>query len=69
MDRRSLALLCDYYEITMSNGYFDLGMRDQIAYFDVFFRNNPEGGGYSVASGIEQIARYVKELRFSESDM
>ena len=69
MDKGSLALLCDYYEITMSNGYFDLGMNDRIAYFDIFFRKNPEGGGYSVAAGLEQIVEYIKNLSFTPSDI
>lgn len=69
MDRRSLALLCDYYEITMGNGYFNLGMKDTIAYFDVFYRKNPDNGGYAVAAGLEQIAKYIKHLRFSETDI
>jgi len=69
MDRRSLALLCDYYEITMSNGYFNLGMKDKIAYFDVFYRKNPDNGGYAVAAGLEQIAKYIKNLHFSDTDI
>jgi len=69
MDRRSLALLCDYYEITMSNGYFNLGMKEKIAYFDVFYRRNPDKGGYAVAAGLEQIAKYIKNLHFSETDI
>ncbi len=69
MDRRELALLCDYYEITMSNGYFNLGIKDKIAYFDVFCRKNPDGGGYAVAAGLEQIAKYIRELHFGESDI
>lgn len=69
MDRRSLGLLCDYYEITMSNGYFNLGMKDKIAYFDVFYRKNPDNGGYAVAAGLEQIAKYIKNLHFSETDI
>ena len=69
MDRRDLALLCDYYEITMGNGYFNLGMKDRIAYFDVFYRRNPDQGGYAVAAGLEQIAKYIEGLRFSDSDI
>ena len=69
MDRKSLALLCDYYEITMSNGYFNLGMKDKIAYFDVFYRKNPDNGGYAVAAGLEQIAKYIESLRFTASDI
>lgn len=69
MDRTSLALLCDYYELTMGNGYFNTSMRDKYAYFDVFYRKNPDGGGYAIAAGLEQIAEYLRNLSFSESDI
>ena len=69
MEKQSLALLCDYYELTMGNGYFNLGMKDKIAYFDVFYRKNPDKGGYAIAAGLEQIAEYIKNLRFDTSDI
>lgn len=69
MDRESLALLCDYYELTMGNGYFNTDMKDKYAYFDVFYRRNPDGGGYAVAAGLEQIAEYLNNLSFTESDI
>lgn len=65
----TLSLLCDFYELTMSRGYFAAGMTDQIAYFDVFFRTVPDGGGYAIAAGLEQIAEYVRDLHFDDSDM
>ncbi len=69
IDDYSLALLCDFYELTMSCGYFESDMRNKIAYFDVFFRRVPDGGGYAIAAGLEQIVRYIEELRFNESDI
>ena len=42
---RNLTMLCDFYELTMSNGYFQCGLKDRIVYFDVFYRNNPDNGG------------------------
>lgn len=69
MDRSSLALLCDYYELTMGNGYFNTELKDKYAYFDVFYRKNPDGGGYAIAAGLEQIAEYLKNLSFTESDI
>jgi len=69
MEKQSLALLCDYYELTMGNGYFNLNMKDKIAYFDVFYRKNPDKGGYAIAAGLEQIAEYIKDLRFDASDI
>ena len=65
----SLALLCDFYEITMGRGYFNSPMKDDIAYFDVFFRRVPDGGGYAVAAGLEQIIEYVRNLSFSHADI
>lgn len=69
IDDYSLALLCDFYELTMSRGYFETNMRNKIAYFDVFFRRVPDGGGYAIAAGLEQIVRYIEDLRFTEGDI
>ena len=65
----TLALLCDYYEITMGRGYFHSPMRNKVAYFDVFFRRVPDGGGYAIAAGLEQIVEYIEGLHFSEDDI
>ena len=62
-------MLCDFYELTMANGYFQTGMTDQICYFDVFFRNVPDGGGFAIAAGLEQIIQYINDLRFDEEDI
>jgi len=59
IQENTLALLCDFYELTMGRGYFHTEMRNKIAYFDVFYRKNPDGGGYAIAAGLEQIAEYV----------
>lgn len=69
MTERNLALLCDFYELTMANGYFQSGLDKKIAYFDVFFRKIPDGGGFAIAAGLEQVIEYVKELHFSEEDI
>lgn len=67
--KRNLTMLCDYYELTMSNGYFLNGMGNKIVYFDVFYRDNPDNGGYAIVAGLEQIIEYVKDLRFDEEDI
>ena len=67
--KRNLTMLTDFYEITMANGYFETGMDDTIAYFDVFFRRIPAGGGYAIMAGLEQVIDYLKELSFSEDDI
>ena len=67
--KRNLTMLCDYYELTMSNGYFVNGMKDKIVYFDVFYRDNPDNGGYAICAGLEQIVEYINDLRFDEEDI
>ncbi len=62
-------LLCDFYELTMGNGYFQSGMADQVCYFDVFFRSVPDGGGFAIAAGLEQVIDYIENLRFDEDDL
>ncbi len=62
-------LLCDFYELTMANGYFQTGMDQQICYFDVFFRNVPDGGGFAIAAGLEQVIDYIQNLRFDQDDL
>ena len=65
----NLSMLCDFYELTMGNGYLAKGYKDRICYFDVFFRECPDGGGFAIAAGLEQIIEYVKTLHFSEEDI
>ena len=67
--RLNLTMLCDFYELTMGNGYFNSGMGDTITYFDVFFRRVPDGGGFAIAAGLEQVVEYVKDLHYSEEDI
>ena len=62
-------LLCDFYELTMANGYFLSGKGNEIAYFDVFFRKIPDGGGFAIAAGLEQIIEYIKNLKFTDEDI
>lgn len=69
MNERNLSMLCDFYELTMSNGYFKNGFYKKTAYFDVFFRLVPDGGGFAIAAGLEQVIDYIKELHFSKDDI
>lgn len=66
---RKLSMLMDFYELTMANGYFSNGMKDDIVYFDMFFRKNPDGAGFSIVAGLEQVIQYIKELKFTEHDI
>ena len=64
-----LELVADFYEFTMSNGYFLRNMNNKIAYFDVFFRKIPDNGGYVIVAGLEQVIEYVKNLKFTDDDI
>ncbi|MGN0641535.1 MAG: nicotinate phosphoribosyltransferase [Huintestinicola sp.] len=66
---RNLTLLTDFYELTMGNGYFENGMGDTVCCFDLYFRKIPDGGGFAVMCGLEQAIDYIKNLRFSETDI
>jgi len=68
-DTRNMTMLCDFYELTMGNGYFAVGYKDRICYFDVFFRRCPDGGGFAVAAGLEQVVDYIQNLHFSQEDI
>ena len=68
-DKINLTMLCDYYELTMGNGYFQKGYGDRITYFDLFFRAVPDNGGFAVAAGLEQVIEYIRQLHFSQEDI
>ena len=65
----NLSMLFDFYEMTMANGYFRQGMQERITYFDVFFRRVPDGGGFAIAAGLEQLVDYIRDLHFDEEDI
>ena len=68
-EKLNLTMLTDFYEITMANGYFQSGMAEDIAYFDMFFRRVPDGGGYAIMAGLEQLIEYLRNLTFTEEDI
>jgi len=68
-DKINLTMLCDFYELTMAYGYFEKGYKERITYFDVFYRQCPDGGGFAIAAGLEQIIDYIQELHFSAEDI
>lgn len=65
----SMALLTDLYQLTMAYGYWKSGKADQQAVFNLFFRNNPFGGGYTVACGLEYVVDYLNSFHFSKQDL
>ena len=69
IEKLNLTMLTDFYEITMANGYFESDMADDIAYFDMFFRQIPDGGGYAIMAGLEQVIDYLNNLHFTDEDI
>lgn len=68
-NERNLTMLVDFYELTMANGYFNKGVQNRIAYFDMYFRRVPDGGGYCIMAGVEQLIQYLSNLKFTPSDI
>lgn len=66
---QNYTMLCDFYQLTMGNGYFMTDYADRIAYFDMFFRRVPDNGGYAVCAGLEQVIEYIENLRFDDDDI
>lgn len=62
-------LMTDFYELTMAQTYFNEGKKDEIVYFDIFFRKNPFEGGYTIAGGIEETINYIKNFKFDEKEI
>ena len=68
-EKCNLTMLTDFYEITMANGYFENGLYDKIAYFDMFFRKIPDDGGLAIMAGVKQLIEYFENLEFEEEDI
>ena len=69
IEKLNLTMLTDYYEITMANGYFQSDLKDDTAVFDLFFRRVPDGGGFSIMAGVEQLVEYLNNLKFTDNDI
>ena len=65
----NLTLLTDFYELTMANGFLYHGLKDKITYFDLFYRKVPDGGGFAIAAGLEQVVEYLQDLHFAPEDI
>jgi nicotinate phosphoribosyltransferase len=68
-EKLNMTMLCDFYELTMGNGYLKAGFQDRITYFDVFFRNVPDNGGFAICAGLDQLIDYILDLHFSDDDI
>ena len=69
IDKQNLTMLTDFYELTMANGYHSSKIADNVAYFDMFFRKIPDGGGYAIFAGLQQVIEYLQGLKFTEEDI
>jgi nicotinate phosphoribosyltransferase len=67
--KRNLTLLLDFYEMTMSNGYFIDGRENTRVAFDVFYRRNPDESGFAIFAGLEQVVNYILNMHFDEEDI
>ena len=68
-DARNLSMCMDFYELTMSQCYFNSDAKDKIVSFDLFYRKNPDNGGYAVFAGLEEIIGFIQNLHFSDEDI
>lgn len=68
MDNRNFTLLTDFYELTMMQGYFNNNASERVV-FDLFYRQNPDDGGYAVCAGLAQVIDYIKSLHFDYDDI
>lgn len=68
-DERNLSLVMDFYELTMSQCYFNSEQRNRIVSFDLFYRKNPDNGGYAVFAGLEEVIGYIQNLHFEDDDI
>ena len=68
-DARHITLVMDFYELTMSYDYFKQGKKDEVAYFDMFYRKNPDNGGYVIMAGLQQLIEAIKDMHFSKGDI
>ena len=69
MERENMTMLCDFYELTMANGYFLTGKQNTVSYFDVFFRSIPDQGGFAITAGLQEVVEYIQNFHFTDSDI
>lgn len=69
MREYNLAMLCDYYEFTMANGYRLSGMGDTVVYFDMYYRTVPDGGGFAISAGLGHLVEFIRDMHFEKEDI
>lgn len=65
----SLALLTDFYQLTMAYAYWKSGKAEQEAVFNLFFRKNPFQGGFTLAAGLDYVIDFCRNFRFDKDDL
>lgn len=68
-DKRNLSLVMDFYELTMSQCYFNAKQQDKVVTFDLFYRKNPDDGGFALFAGLEEVIGYIQNLHFEDEDI
>ena len=68
-DARNITMMMDLYELTMANGYFLQENAGTKVSFDVFYRKNPDGGGFAIFAGLEQVIEYITNMHFEDEDI
>ena len=69
IEERKLNLLMDLYQLTMSQGYFNEGLKENKVVFDMFFRKVPDKGGYAICAGLQQVIEYITSLSFDKDEI
>lgn len=68
-ESRNITMMMDLYEMTMAYGYFKENDTEKKVAFDVFYRRNPDGGGFSIFAGLEQVIEYLENMHFDDVDV
>ena len=68
-EKLNMTMLSDSYALTRGNGYLQAGLHNRITYSDVYFRTVPDGGGFAIAPGLEQLIDYIEAPHFDEQDL
>lgn len=66
---RNISMMMDLYEMTMANGYFADHEKQPRVVFDIFYRKNPDNGGFAIFAGLEQILEYIENMHFTAEDI
>ena len=66
---KNLTLMTDLYQLTMMQGYFKSNIHTKKTVFDMFYRKNPSNNGFAIMCGLQQVVKYIKNIKFTEDDI